>query len=254
MDVVSEPGSQRLSSGEDRLTLVPVEMWCTGLGEGVSVISPTPANSDFRIDSERGDPRQTVPSLGAHRSDIQGLRAVAVIAVVLFHVSELLPGGFAGVDILKFMDCSSKCVDMRERWIVVVQSEHHSLREFIKVTSSPAELERVGFVSFTQWPFALAALTETALTMQAMGSKIYGSFWVHRTPMKDIGWSTHRSLARLVVSRTSDEFGGDSLVVANGSDVSSVSPPIKRRRAAESTRDVYAQTLGVIDTRENQPQ
>ena len=61
--------------------------------------SSTPTKSDYRIDSERGNPRQTVPRLGIHRSDIQGLRAVAVIAVVLFHVSELLPGGFAGVDI-----------------------------------------------------------------------------------------------------------------------------------------------------------
>ena len=130
------------------------------------------------------------------------------------------------------MDCPSKCVDMRERRMVVVQSEHNSRKEFIKATSSPAERERVGFVSFTQWPFALAALAETALTMQAMGSKIYVAFWADRTPMKDTGWSTHRSLARLVGSRTSDESGGDSLVVANGSDVSSVSPPIKRRRTA----------------------
>jgi peptidoglycan/LPS O-acetylase OafA/YrhL len=36
----------------------------------------------------------------AHRADIQGLRAVAVLSVVLYHADErLLPGGFAGVDI-----------------------------------------------------------------------------------------------------------------------------------------------------------
>ena len=36
---------------------------------------------------------------GAHlRLDIQGLRAVAVIAVVLFHAGIILPGGFVGVD------------------------------------------------------------------------------------------------------------------------------------------------------------
>ncbi|MEL0282870.1 MAG: hypothetical protein VXA76_10260, partial [Actinomycetota bacterium] len=75
---------------------------------------------------------------------------------------------------------------------MVVRSEHNSLEEFIKATSSSAERERVGFVSFTQWPFALAALAETALTMQAMGSKIYGAFWADRPPMKDTGWSTHR--------------------------------------------------------------
>ena len=33
------------------------------------------------------------------RLDIQGLRAIAVIGVVLFHVGLILPGGFVGVDI-----------------------------------------------------------------------------------------------------------------------------------------------------------
>ncbi len=36
---------------------------------------------------------------GAKRGDIQGLRAFAAIAVVLFHASSLLPGGFLGVDV-----------------------------------------------------------------------------------------------------------------------------------------------------------
>ncbi len=36
---------------------------------------------------------------GAMRPDIQGLRAVAVSAVLVFHLAPLLPGGFFGVDI-----------------------------------------------------------------------------------------------------------------------------------------------------------
>lgn len=36
----------------------------------------------------------------AHRSDIDGLRALAVLSVVIFHIHEhLIPGGFVGVDI-----------------------------------------------------------------------------------------------------------------------------------------------------------
>jgi peptidoglycan/LPS O-acetylase OafA/YrhL len=36
----------------------------------------------------------------AHRPEIDGLRAVAVLAVLIFHLNRLwLPGGFAGVDV-----------------------------------------------------------------------------------------------------------------------------------------------------------
>ncbi len=35
----------------------------------------------------------------AHRLDIQGLRAIAVLVVVAFHAGLPLPGGFVGVDI-----------------------------------------------------------------------------------------------------------------------------------------------------------
>ncbi|MFZ4486566.1 MAG: acyltransferase family protein, partial [Candidatus Nanopelagicales bacterium] len=35
----------------------------------------------------------------AHRRDIQGLRAIAVLMVVLFHARLPVPGGFTGVDV-----------------------------------------------------------------------------------------------------------------------------------------------------------
>ena len=42
--------------------------------------------------------REQLPSPSGWRADIQGLRAIAVLAVVVFHADLPLPGGFTGVD------------------------------------------------------------------------------------------------------------------------------------------------------------
>ena len=40
------------------------------------------------------------PNVSAYRADVDGLRAIAVLAVIIFHINKsLIPGGFVGVDI-----------------------------------------------------------------------------------------------------------------------------------------------------------
>lgn len=40
-----------------------------------------------------------VAPLGGFRSDVQALRGLAVLVVVLYHAQIVLPGGFVGVDV-----------------------------------------------------------------------------------------------------------------------------------------------------------
>jgi len=50
--------------------------------------------------SDSGAVPSTQAASAAYRADIDGLRAVAVVAVILFHLDPaLLPGGFMGVDV-----------------------------------------------------------------------------------------------------------------------------------------------------------
>jgi peptidoglycan/LPS O-acetylase OafA/YrhL len=44
-------------------------------------------------------PRRGIATLASRRTDVQGLRGLAVVLVVVFHIREWIPGGFVGVDV-----------------------------------------------------------------------------------------------------------------------------------------------------------
>src|ERR1700733_4073173 len=81
-----------------RLTLTPTPLGTGARGD--RGLRPARDSGSSMALATAGNPHPARPSHSEFRADIQGLRAIAVIAVVLYHADHsLLPGGFVGVDI-----------------------------------------------------------------------------------------------------------------------------------------------------------
>ena len=69
---------------------------------GATPASPDVPETDGLTRAERRarrDPTSGLPPLEGFRPDVQALRGIAVLIVVLFHAEWLLPGGYVGVDV-----------------------------------------------------------------------------------------------------------------------------------------------------------
>lgn len=89
--------------------------------------------------------------------------------------------------------------------ISAVRAEHPSLREYLAEALSPEQRERVLIVTFNQWSIATAAVGEIAATLHHMGTEPIVAMWADDTPLHDVGWSTSRLLARLLLSPSRDD-------------------------------------------------
>ena len=110
----------------------------------------------------------------------------------------------------------------------VVRAEHDSLREFMLDNLSDRERERIGLLSFNQWPWTTAAFIETAVAAHQVGSDITVGFWSDHTPLHDPGWNTSRKVARLLGSRTIENSAQRLVEAAGVPSQDFVDPPLGR--------------------------
>lgn len=117
-----------------------------------------------------------------YRPDIDGLRAIAVLSVILFHIDkELIPGGFIGVDI--FFVISGYLISLHI--LKDIERERFSLVQFYRrriKRIAPAMLVVVGVtLTITQLfflPEDAEASAESALWSLFSSANIY--FWLHQ--------------------------------------------------------------------------
>ena len=118
---------------------------------------------------------------------------------------------------------------------MTIQVEHPDLGQYLSGLA-PDSLSRVGVVSFTQWPFALAALAETAIELRRLGSDVTLALWSSNTPMPDTGWSTHHGVARLFGSRTADDALKMALLDWGFAQTAFTKPPLRKWGVPECVR------------------
>ena len=103
------------------------------------------------------------PVVGARRPDIQGLRAVAVLLVVLFHAGLPVPGGFVGVDVFFVISGFVITAMLMREWATSgrLRLGRFYLRRFLRLTPALALL--VGVVAIAsvllQSPFGAQQTT-----------------------------------------------------------------------------------------------
>ena len=105
-----------------------------------------------------------------------------------------------------------------------MRAEHSSLAEYLTGVLTQTQLARPLLMSFTQWDFAVAAVAEVVMTLSDMGSAVSLALWSDATPLRDVGWQTHHTIARVLRSPTIDQRLREALVTAGVPSACFMSP------------------------------
>lgn len=106
-----------------------------------------------------------------------------------------------------------------------VRAEHTSLAEYLQTVLDEQQRARPLLVSFTQWDFAVAAVGEVVTTLTHMGSDVSLALWSDATPLRDVGWQVHHTIAKIFRSPTIDQRLREALLTAGVPAQVFVEPP-----------------------------
>jgi peptidoglycan/LPS O-acetylase OafA/YrhL len=114
-------------------------------------------------DVRTGPPTPPVGRAAGRRRDIQGLRAIAVLLVVLFHAELPVPGGFVGVDVFFVISGFVITAMLMREWAQHgrIRFAHFYFRRFLRLTPALALVVAVVALAsvFLQNPFGAQQAT-----------------------------------------------------------------------------------------------
>jgi len=113
------------------------------------------------------------------------------------------------------------------------EAEHESLVSWLRENLDDHQRERIGLMSFNQWPWTTAAVIETSVAAHHAGSDISVAFWCDRTPLRDPGWTTSHRVARFLGSQPIEHSARELIQLAGVPDSAFVAPPLKRHRSSD---------------------
>jgi len=113
-----------------------------------------------------------------YRADIQGLRAVAVLAVLAFHGGLPVPGGFLGVDVFFVISGFVITAMLDREWRATgrISFANFYFRRFKRLTPALAALVTVVIVASVVWLSPLGGQQELAMT--GIGALLLGANFV----------------------------------------------------------------------------
>ncbi|MCX6432170.1 MAG: hypothetical protein NTX29_05100 [Actinobacteria bacterium] len=113
------------------------------------------------------------------------------------------------------------------------RAEHDSLEGYLASVLTEQQRANVLLISFSQWDFTTGAVAETAVTLNEMGAGVSLALWAGCTPLKDVGWTTMPTVARVLRSPSRDQRLAQALSAAGLPDGAFADPPLARWSPAE---------------------
>lgn len=113
-----------------------------------------------------------------------------------------------------------------------LRSEKSSLSEYLRETLTSDAPSRIGLLSFNQWYWTTAALTEVALAAQSVGSEVTVAWWADHTPLPDPGRRMTRSICRLLGTPSIEDSAQLLLESAGIPQTAFADPPLRRHNTS----------------------